>query len=185
MLTAFSRKWWAMALRGVVAILFGIMAILWPALTLVTLVLLFGAYAFLDGVLAVIAGVVARRRSERWWAVLLEGVAGMIIGLLAFFWPGVTALVLLYLIAAWALITGVLEIIAAIQLRRVITREWSMILSGLASIVFGLLLVFFPGAGALGLVWLIGAYAIAFGLLLLVLAFRLRRGTAEGGLADL
>ena len=174
MLTAFARNWWAIALRGVIAILFGILAIIWPALTLLTLVLLFGAYVLVDGVLAVIAGVVSRRRSDRWWAVLLEGVVGIIIGLLTFFWPGVTALVLLYLIAAWALVTGVLEIVAAIQLRRVITNEWMMILSGVASIIFGLLLVIFPGAGATGLVWLIGIYAIAFGVLLVILAWRLR-----------
>jgi len=179
MLTAFARKWWALALRGVIAIIFGILAVILPAITLLTLVLLFGAYSFVDGVLAVIAGIVSRQRSDRWWAVLLEGVAGMIIGLLTFFWPGVTALVLLYLIAVWALVTGVLEIVAAIQLRRVITNEWFMILSGGASIIFGLLLIIFPGAGATGLVWLIGIYAIAFGALLVILAFRLRAMTGE------
>jgi len=179
MLTTFARKWWALALRGVIAIIFGILAVIWPAITLLTLVLLFGAYSFVDGVLAVIAGIASRQRSDRWWAVLLEGVAGIIIGLLTFFWPGVTALVLLYLIAAWALITGVLEIVAAIQLRRVITNEWFMILSGVVSIIFGLLLIIFPGAGATGLVWLIGIYAIAFGVLLVILAFRLRSMTGE------
>jgi uncharacterized membrane protein HdeD (DUF308 family) len=174
MLAMLARNWWVFAVRGAAAILFGILALLWPALTLLTLVLLFGAYALVDGILAVAAGIAAYGRNERWWAVLLEGVAGVIIGVLTFLWPGTTALVLLFFIAAWAFITGILEIVAAIQLRRVITNEWMMILGGVASILFGLLLVVFPGAGALGLTWLIGVYALVFGVMLLVLAFRLR-----------
>jgi uncharacterized membrane protein HdeD (DUF308 family) len=105
---------------------------------------------------------------------LLEGLAGIIIGVLTLFWPGATALALLYFIAAWALVTGIFEIVAAIQLRRLITNEWLMILSGILSIVFAVLLVLFPGAGALSLMWLIGAYAILFGILLISFAFRLR-----------
>jgi len=124
--------------------------------------------------------IASRGENERWWAVLLEGIARIILGVLTFLWPGTTALVLLYFIAAWALITGIFEIVAAIQLRRVITGEWGMILSGIASIIFGLLLVFFPGAGALGLTWMIGAYAIVFGILLILLAFRLRTPARDG-----
>ncbi|MDQ3856157.1 MAG: DUF308 domain-containing protein [Chloroflexota bacterium] len=174
MLAMLARNWWVMALRGVFAVIFGVLAIIWPVLTLRVLVLLFGAYALVDGVFAVIAGIARQQRGQRWWPVVLEGIAGIIIGVITFFWPGATALALLYLIAAWELVTGILEIIAAIQLRRIIRGEWVLILSGIASILFGLVLFIFPGAGALSLVWLIGAYTIAFGILLIFLAFRLR-----------
>ncbi len=174
MLEQISRNWWLYAVRGVVAIIFGVVALIWPGQTLQALVLVFGAYALVDGIFAVIAGIASYRYFERWWAVLLEGVVGVIIGLLTFFWPSITAFVLLYFIAAWALITGIFEIVAAIQLRRVITGEWALILSGLLSILFGVLLVVFPGAGALSVVWLIGIYAIVFGISEIILAFRLR-----------
>jgi uncharacterized membrane protein HdeD (DUF308 family) len=169
-----ARNWWVFALRGVLAIVFGVLAFIWPGVTLLILVLLFGAYALVDGILAVIAGIASYGRNERWWAELLAGVAGIAFGIVTVVWPGTTALVLLWFIAAWAVVTGVLEIVAAIQLRRVITGEWMMVLSGLLSILVGVLLVLFPGAGALGLTWLIGAYAIVFGIVLLILAFRLR-----------
>jgi uncharacterized membrane protein HdeD (DUF308 family) len=175
MLPTLARYWWAVALRGVFAIIFGALALVWPGISIVVLIALFGAYALVDGIFAVVNGIASYGRNERWWAVLLEGVAGIILGLLTFFWPGMTALVLLYVIAAWAVITGILEIVAAIQLRRAITGEWAMILSGILSIVFGLFLFVAPGAGALGLTLVIGVYAIAFGILLLILAFRLRR----------
>lgn len=174
MLAILARNWWVFALRGVAAIIFGILAIIWPLLTLQVLVLLFGAYALVDGVFTVIAGIASHERNQRWWMMLLEGIAGIIVGILTFFWPGTTALVLLYFIAAWAIVTGVLEIVAAIQMRRIIENEWMMILAGIASILFGLLLFIFPGAGALSLVWLIGAYSIVFGILLIILALRLR-----------
>jgi uncharacterized membrane protein HdeD (DUF308 family) len=174
MLATLSRYWWVLALRGVVAIIFGVLAVIWPALTLFTLVLLFGAYAFVDGIFAVVAGITSRERDQRWWATVLEGVAGIIFGVLTFVWPGMTALVLLYFIAAWAFVTGILEIVAAVQLRKVITNEWMLILGGIVSIIFGVLLALFPGAGALGLTWMIGIYAIIFGILFIILAFRLR-----------
>ncbi len=174
MLTMLARNWWVLALRGVFAIIFGVLALIWPALTLLVLITLFGAYALVDGIFAVIAGIASYGRNERWWAVLLEGVAGIILGVLTFLWPGTTALVLVYFIAAWALITGIFEIVAAIRLRKEIEGEWMMVLSGIVSILFGLFLVVAPGAGALGLTWVIGAYAIVFGILLLILAFRLR-----------
>jgi uncharacterized membrane protein HdeD (DUF308 family) len=174
MLAKFARNWWVFAVRGLVAIVFGILAIAWPLLTLQTLILLFGAYALADGVFSVVAGIAAHERNERWWMMVLEGIAGILIGFMAFLWPGITALVLLYFIAAWAVITGVLEIVAAIRLRRMIENEWLMIIAGAASIVFGLILFVFPGAGALSLVWLIGVYSLAFGILLLVFAWRLR-----------
>ena len=174
MLENISRNWWMFAVRGVAAVIFGVLALIWPGQTLQALVLVFGAYALVDGIFAIFAGIAARGTFDRWWAMLLEGVAGVVIGLLTFFWPGITALVLLYFIAAWALITGIFEIVAAIQLRRVITGEWMYILGGLLSIIFGILLFVFPGAGALSLVWLIGIYAIVFGISEIIFAFRLR-----------
>ncbi len=174
MIQMLTRYWWVLALRGVAAIIFGILALVWPEITLLTLILVFGAYVLIDGIFSVIIGIRTYGESERWWASLLAGIAGIIIGILTFLWPDVTGLVLLYFIAAWAIVTGILEIMAAIQLRRVITGEWLMILSGILSVVLGLVLVLFPEAGAIGLIWVIGAYAILFGLLFIFLALRLR-----------
>lgn len=181
MLTILARNWWVLALRGVLAIIFGILAFVWPSITLLTLIYLFGAYVLVDGIFAVISGIRSHGQNERWWAALLEGVLGIIVGVLTFIWPIATGLVLLYFIAAWAILTGIFEIVAAIQMRRVISGEWLMVLSGIASIALGVLLVLFPGAGALGLIWLIGAYAVVFGILFIILAFRLRgmRGEVE------
>jgi uncharacterized membrane protein HdeD (DUF308 family) len=145
MLAILARNWWVFLLRGVAAIIFGILAIIWPLLTLQVLILLFGAYALVDGVFTVIAGIAAHERNQRWWVLLLQGIAGIIVGVITFFWPGLTALVLLYFIAAWEIITGVMEIIAAIQLRRIIENEWLMIITGIASILFGFILYIFPG----------------------------------------
>jgi uncharacterized membrane protein HdeD (DUF308 family) len=169
-----AHNWWVFALRGVAAIIFGVLAFVWPNITATVLVLLFGAYAFWDGVFAIVSALRRHTRTDQWWWTLLEGVIGVGIGLATFFWPGVTAVVLLAFIAAWAVITGLLEIMAAIRLRKEINDEWLLLLSGVLSVLFGILLVFQPGAGALALIWVIGSYAIAFGVLLLVLAFRLR-----------
>jgi uncharacterized membrane protein HdeD (DUF308 family) len=174
MVATLTRYWWVLAIRAVAAILFGIAAFLWPGITLTVLVLLFGAYALVDGIFAVIAGISARQEQERWWMMILEGLAGILIGVLTFLWPGITALVLLYFIAAWSIVTGAFEIAAAIRLRKEIEGEWLLGLAGIASMLFGILLVVLPGPGALALIWLIGAYALIFGILLLVLAFRLR-----------
>lgn len=174
MLEKISRNWWLYAVRGVVAIIFGVVAFARPAQALQALVLVFGAYAFVDGIFATFAGIASYRYFERWWAVLLEGVAGVVIGLLTFFWPNITALALLYCIAAWALITGIFEIVAAIQLRRVITGEWVLILGGLLSILFSGLLFVFPVAGAVSVIWVIGMYAVIFGISEIIFAFRLR-----------
>ncbi len=175
-----ARNWWTLALRGLLAILFGLAAFAWPGITLAVLVLLFGAYALVDGVFAIVAAVRTAERRGHWWVLLLEGLAGITAGILTFLWPGITAFVLLYLIAAWAIVTGVLEIIAAVRLRREIEGEWLLALSGVASVVFGLLLAVFPGAGALAVVWIIGAYALVFGLLLVALGFRLRGRLRSG-----
>lgn len=167
-------RWWVLALRGVLAVIFGIIALVWPNLTLLSLVIVFGTYALVDGIFAVIAGVSSIGRGGRWWAMLLVGLSGIGIGLLTFFNPGITALVLLMYIAAWAIISGVFEIVSAIQLRKVISNEWVMIASGFLSVLFGVLLVLFPGAGALSVTWIIGSFALVFGILLIILAFRLR-----------
>ena len=173
MLAILARNWWALALRGVLAVLFGIMAWFWPDITLRVLVLLFGAYALVDGVFALIAAVSGASEGRR-WTLLLEAVAGNAAGVLTVVWPDLTALALLYVIAAWAIITGVFEIIAAVELRRVIEGEWLLALGGLASILFGVLLIVFPGEGALALTWMIGTYAVIFGIVLIVLGLRLR-----------
>lgn len=181
MVEQLARNWWLVALRGVLAILFGILAYIWPGITLATLVLLFGAYSLVDGVFAV-GKAVANRRGGFNWGLLLSGIAGIIIGIIAFIMPEAVALALLYLIAAWAIITGIFQIVAAIQLRRDIPNEWLLILAGIASVIFGILCAIWPGASALAIIWLIAAYAIIFGVLLLILAFRLK-GLADTGTA--
>jgi uncharacterized membrane protein HdeD (DUF308 family) len=169
-----ARNWWALALRGLVAVLFGIAAFSMPGITLTALVLLYGAFALVDGVFAVAAALIGRTHGMPWWAMLVQGLFGIAIGILTFAWPEITALALLYVIAAWAVVTGVFEIVTAIRLRKEIQGEWLLALSGALSVCFGLALVVYPGAGALAVVWLIGAYAITFGVLLIVLGFRLR-----------
>jgi uncharacterized membrane protein HdeD (DUF308 family) len=169
-----AKNWWAVALRGVAAIIFGILAFIMPGVTLAVLVLLFGSYALVDGILNIIAAVSGRSGVRPWWALLLEGIVSIGAGLVAFFMPGLTALALVYVIAAWAVVTGVLEIVAAIRLRKAIDNEWWLGLSGALSIVFGVVLMMAPGAGALALVLWIGAYAVIFGILLVALGVRLR-----------
>jgi uncharacterized membrane protein HdeD (DUF308 family) len=172
-----SKYWWVIALRGVFAVLFGVMAFIWPGLTLIALVLLFAVYAMVDGFLAVVAGLTHTRSNQRWWMLLLEGVVGIAAGVLTILWPDLTAIALVYLIGAWAIVTGVMEVVAAIRLRQEIENEWLLVLAGILSIGFGVAMVIWPGAGALTLVWLIGGYAVAFGVLLIVLSFRLRGQT--------
>lgn len=185
MLAVAARAWWTLVLRGVLAVVFGIIAWIWPGLTVGALVLLFGAYALVDGVFALVAAFSNRAEGRR-LPLLLEGILGIGSGIAAVVWPGLTALALLYIIAAWALITGVFEILAAVELRREIENEWLLGLAGLASIVFGILLIVFPGSGALAVVWMIGTYAVLFGVLLIALGFRLRAladrlGSGRGG----
>lgn len=174
MLRVLSRYWWLIALRGAFAIIFGILALVWPVLTLGALIILFGVYAVVDGISAIITGFSDRHRNDRWWALLVEGIIGIGAGIMAFIWPNLTAVLLLYFIAVWALLTGVFEIIAAIRLRQELANEWVLGLSGVLSILFGLVLAFNPGTGAVALIWIIGSYAILFGGLLLYLAFKVR-----------
>lgn len=167
-------RWWLVLLRGVVAILFGILAFAWPGLTLLTLVVLYGAFAFADGVLAIGAAIAGKGpTSARWWLVL-SGVLGLAVGAIAFAAPGAVALVLLVFIAAWSIALGVMQIVAAIQLRKEIEHEWLLILSGLVSVGFGAILLFQPVAGALAIVWMIAAYAIVSGIVYIAWAFRLK-----------
>jgi uncharacterized membrane protein HdeD (DUF308 family) len=172
-----AQHWWAVGLRGLAAIIFGLFALFATGLTLVALIALFGAYALIDGLIAIFLAFRGRDDHRNWGWLLVEGIVGVLIGLFTFRWPGVTVVVLLAFIAAWAVITGIMEIFQAIELRRVIRNEWLLILSGVASVLFGVILFLFPGQGALALVWLIGVYAILFGAMLLGLAWRLRSMT--------
>ncbi len=174
MLQSIAQSWWLFALRGVAAIVFGILAFVAPGATILALVLVFGIYAVVDGVLAIVAAFQVRAVIDRWWVVLLEGLAGVLAGIIAIVYPQITAGALLLLIAFWAVFTGIMEIIAAIRFRREINNEWSLIFAGVLSVILGIILVAYPFAGAVGLVWAIGAYAILFGLSMFYLAFRLR-----------
>jgi len=171
----FLRHWWAMALRGALAVLFGLVALLWPRLTLDILVIGFGAFVLVGGIFAVIAALGDRGVHDRWGVLLAEGLVGIGIGLVTFFWPTITALALLFLIVVWAIATGILEIAVATWMHRAMGNEWLLLLGGIASVLFGILLAVLPAAGLLALTWLIGIYAIVFGAILLLLAFQWRK----------
>jgi len=166
--------WWLVALRGVAAIVFGILAFAWPKITLLTLVWLYGAYAFVHGVLALVQAFTGPKEGRRTGSLVFEGIISIVVGAIAFFVPGITALALLLLIAAWAIVSGISEIVTAVRLRKVISHEWLMIAAGIFSVLFGVLLVLQPAVGALAMIWWIGGFAIVFGILLVALSFRLR-----------
>ena len=170
---ALARNWWAIALRGALAIVFGVAALALPGVTMLSLVLVFAAYAVVDGVLAIIAAVRSARRHQRWGLLVLEGLVDIAAGVLAFLWPGLTILIFVTIVAAWALVTGGLMTAAAFRLDLDHGRWW-LVLGGLASIAYGVLLIIAPLIGALVLTWWLGAYALVFGVFLLILAFRLR-----------
>jgi uncharacterized membrane protein HdeD (DUF308 family) len=172
MVNTLAQNWWTLVLRGVAAVIFGILAYVWPGITFTVLVLFFGAYALWDGVFALIAAF--RTQAERRWPLVLEGLVGIAAGVLTFIWPGAATLALLLIIGAWAFVTGIFEIVAAIRLREEIEGEWLLLISGLLSVLFGIALAIWPAAGLVAVTWLIGAYSIVFGILLIVLGFRLR-----------
>jgi uncharacterized membrane protein HdeD (DUF308 family) len=176
LLHALADTWWLLLLRGIAGIVFGVLAFAWPGLTLLTLIFLWGAYAIIDGVFSLWGAISGRggTMGPRWWLAIV-GIAGVLAGALAFAMPGVTALVLLLFIATWAIVTGLMQIIGAIRLRKEIEGEWLLILSGALSVLFGIILIVQPGAGALAVVWLIGATAVVMGILYVALAFRLKR----------
>lgn len=170
-----ARNWWILLLRGVAAILFGISAFVWPGLTLSVLVILLGAYLLFDGVIGTIDAIRYREDKDNWVFWLLDGIIGIIAGGLMLFLPGASALVLLILIASWAIVGGVLRIIVAFQLRKKIDGEWLMAASGVLSILFGILLIAVPNAGLVSIAWLIGFWALILGVVFVMLAFRLRK----------
>lgn len=171
-----SRYAWVTGLRGVIAILFGLAVIIFPFSALIVLVYLFGAYALVDGIVAIAVSLEERRGFRRWWLLLIEGLVGVIVGILTFFSPIGTAFALLLFIAVWAIITGIVEVISAFTVRTSPAQEWALGIGGVLSILLGILLFAHPGVGILTIVSLIGFYAIMFGILLLVRAFQLRSG---------
>jgi uncharacterized membrane protein HdeD (DUF308 family) len=180
-LPAETGHWWALAIRGGIAILFGLAALLRPGIALEALILLFGAYALVDGVFSIVGVFGGTRGGTPRWLLLVEGVASIVAGLIAFFLPGLTAILLLYLIAIWAIVTGISEIAMAIRLRKEISGEWALIVGGAFSVIFGVILaVVGPVVGLISLIWLIGFYAVAFGVLMLVTAFSVRGGNSGG-----
>ncbi|PSK99550.1 uncharacterized membrane protein HdeD (DUF308 family) [Murinocardiopsis flavida] len=173
MLAVLARHWWALVIRGAAAVLFGVLALVWPDLTLIALVILVGAFALVDGVFLLVHTFSGERSGSRWLPAV-QAVVSIVFGLLVLFWPELSALTLALLIGAWALVGGVVQIASGIRLRKEITNEWLLVLSGALSVLFGLVMLVAPGAGALALVWVIGIYAIILGIALIILGVRLR-----------
>lgn len=176
-----AERWWAFVLRGIVAILFGALAFTTPGITMAALVIVWGAYALADGVLALVTAFRRGRAGGSWGWLVFHGLVGIAAGVVTFLWPGITAVTLLMVIGLWAVITGVAEIALAIRLRKAIEGEWLVALSGVLSIAFGALMLTRPGAGALAVVWMIGAYAMVFGVVLIAAGIRLRSWHRKGG----
>jgi uncharacterized membrane protein HdeD (DUF308 family) len=174
-----SHYWWMIGLRGLVAVIFGVIAFLRPHMTLLALVLLFGAYALANGVLALIHAFSAPKGCPRSGGLIFGGLISIAAGIVAFAWPGITTLAVVLLIASWAIVNGVFEIVSAIRLRKVIRNEWLLVLAGVLSVIFGILVFMQPAVGVLALVWWIGGFAIVFGVLLIGLAFRMRHWEAH------
>lgn len=180
------RSWWMLALRGTIAVVFGILALLWPGLTLLLLVAMFAAYAVLGGAVSVVAAVKNRKSDNGWWLILLLGLISIVAGVIAIFYPALTALALVLIMGANALITGVLDIAVGIRLRNAVRGAWLLFLAGIAAIVFGVFVFIAPGAGALALVWLVSFYAIFTGTVLIAFAFRARTwANRTGAVGDL
>ncbi len=173
MIAVLARNWWAIGIRGVLAILFGLIALFLPGVTMLSLVLVFAAYAFLDGVLAIVSAVRAAREQERWGYLVLEGLVDIAAAAVAVLWPGITVIAFVFVIAFWAIFTGILELAAAFRLQFIDGRGW-LIFGGIVSVLYGGLLIVAPMIGAVVLTWWLGAYALVFGVCLVVLAFKLR-----------
>jgi uncharacterized membrane protein HdeD (DUF308 family) len=173
MLILLSERWYTFAIRGAAAILFGVLTAFWPGVTVFVLVTLFGAYALVDGVATAVSAIRGRRRGHR-GLLALSGLVGVAAGVITFVWPAITALALLYVVAAWMFVTGIAHIATAVRLRKELDKEWLLALGGALSVAAGLALAVLPGVGILALTWLIGAYAIVFGSILVALAVRLR-----------
>ena len=172
------RTWWVLLLRGVAAIIFGVLTWMQPAASAAALVLVFGAYVFVDGLLGIYAAIKSRKESRHWWLVLLWGLTGVVVGVLTAINPAMTALVLTIYIGVWALMTGVLQIVAALRLRKEIQGEWVLVLGGLLSLLFGIFVLAQPGAGMMAMLWVLATYAVIFGVLMVILAFKIKKVTA-------
>lgn len=173
------RNWWMLVLRGVLAIIFGLIAVIFPGIALLAFIYVFAAYAIIDGIIAIIVAIGERGFLRRWGWVLFEGILSIIAGLVAIVFPGITALVLLYIVAAWAIVTGMVEIFTAYAIRPFVSQEWPLVLAGMLSVVFGVLLIIYPRAGLLSLLWLVGIYAILFGIFFIIRAFQHRSWTTS------
>lgn len=171
---AIRRNWWLLALRGVFAIIFGLIALFAPRIALFAFIIVFGVYAIIDGIAAVVIAIQERGSLSRWGWVLFEGIISILAGVVAFVYPGLTALALLFIVAIYAILTGILEIVAAFVIRGFAAREWALGIAGVLSIIFGIILFIRPGAGLLTILWLVGIYAIVFGILFIVRAFQMR-----------
>ncbi|MFI7697843.1 HdeD family acid-resistance protein [Nonomuraea sp. NPDC049480] len=165
--------WWVLTLRGALALIFGVMAVAWPGITLLALAVVFGAYAIVDGALAAVAA--TRAAKGRRAPLILLAVAGLLFGIMCLVWPGLTVLVVTLLIGIWAIVTGVMEVMAAIRMRREIRGEWLHIMAGALSVLFGVLVLAWPATGALTIALIIGIYAILAGITLIILSLRVRR----------
>ncbi len=173
MLERLLQNWWTILLRGALALLFGIAAFLLPSVTITALVLLFGVYLIVDGILALLLSFAVRPGDRRWWLLLLNGVLAIAAGLITFVWPAASALALVLIVAAWALVTGVIEILAAARLRRELSNEWLLGVGGLVTVALGIALVLAPSAGLVAASWLFGAFALIYGVLMISLGLRL------------
>jgi uncharacterized membrane protein HdeD (DUF308 family) len=173
MIDVLAKNWWAIGIRGALGILFGLIALFLPGATMLSLVLVFAAYAFLDGVLGIVSAVRAARENERWGYLILEGLVDIAAAAVAVLWPGITVVAFVFVIAFWAIVTGVLELIAAFRLDFIDGRGW-LVFGGIVSILYGALLIAAPMIGAVVLTWWLGAYALVFGVCLVMLAFKLR-----------
>ncbi|AGT07557.1 HdeD family acid-resistance protein [Paracoccus aminophilus] len=174
-LRAFADYWWVLLIRGIAAVIFGLIALFYPGLTAYVLLLTFGIYALVDGVMAIIVGFRRKGSDDRWWSWLIDGALSIIIGLMAIFWPIATALAILFWIGAWAVVVGILRLIAAIKLRHEIEGEWALGLSGILMVIWGVLLFAMPVSGILSLTWLFGIFALLAGITMIVLSFRVRK----------